>query len=484
MRARKDRSVKTHREIIRKIRELHQRGEPLNIHAVKRLHPDLLRRVYSVRPFWGWAQAVRAAGLDYRHIRIQLLETVPCQLCGKEFRNLTFHLPVHEVSTDEYKLSFPDEYLHSESLRSERSDSLLSRNPLMEHWEPLWSEEYILERIHEYFRRGIPVNDGFMHARDRAFEGIATKYFGSWDNALRKAGLNPEAIRLQDPRILYDRKDVIRELRKRYRSGKPLNHAAVHSEDARLCNAARRKFGSYSAALAACGMDPSKVRLLHEPYTETDRMNLLEAIRKTAAMPEGRRRAVAICTLRMKYQKTLKRLLPSWRGAAEAAGVKYRAIDLRDHRDFSTQEKVIRALKDRLNAGKSLISYHLKDDDRRLYKAVLEHFPNYYDCYPFLGLHPSSVRGQRRYASAEEVITEIRRRCDLGLGTRVVDLVFGPKRTRDNPLLKSAVHFFGRWSTALNFANVPPEKKRPKNSPSSTTILKTLREKRRRHGPK
>ncbi|MCI0619330.1 hypothetical protein L0244_40695, partial [bacterium] len=78
----------------------------------------------------------------------------------------------------------------------------------------------------------------------------------------------------------------------------------------------------------------------------------------------------------------------------------------------------------------------------------------------------------------DAVIAELRRRLELGLGMRVVDLVFGRRRTRDNPLLKSAIHFFGSWSAALNFANIPSEKKRPKNSPSSTAILKRMREKR------
>ncbi|MCI0446322.1 hypothetical protein L0152_24305, partial [bacterium] len=335
----------------------------------------------------------------------------------------------------------------------------------------------------EYYRRGIPVNDGYMHAKDRAFEGVATKYFGSWDNALTKAGLNPEEIRKQDLRIFYERKDVIRELRKRYRSGKPVNHAAVKSEDIRLCNAASRRFGTYSRALLAAGIDPSNVRVQHERYTKADKMNLLKAIRKTALTPEGEKRIAAIRRLQKKYEKMQRRIFPSWRAAAEAAGVESRFISLHaDHRDFSTQEKVIRNLKKRVKEGKSLVAYFLKDDDRPLYKAVRHYFPNYYDCYAFLGLDPSEVCGQRRYRSADAVIAAMKRRGDLGLGLRVVDLAFGPKRHRDHPLLSSAFHFFGSWAAALNFANIDPAKKRPPNSPSSSTIIKQLKERRRRAG--
>lgn len=473
------------RSIILAIRRLHRVGEPLNIHAAKRLHPDLLRRVYSVRPFWGWACAIAAAGFDYKQIHTHLRETVTCQICGREFSSLTFHLPHHEMSTEEYRESFPGEYLLSEALRAKRSDALLSRNRLLKHWEHLWSPEYILDRIHELFRRGVPMNDGFMHAKDRAFEAVAAKYFGSWDEALRKAGLDPKDFRRHEPRISYHREDVLRELRKRYRSGLPVNHAAVHSEDLRLCNAARRRFGSYSAALAAAGIDPMKVRMTRKPYSEFDRKNLLSAIRTTASIPEGEKKAAAIRNLRTKYEKMLKRLFQSsWVLAARAAGISYRAIHPRDHRDFSSRDMIIRALKKRLRAGKSLVSFILRDDDRRLHQEVKRHFPTYYDCYSVLGLDASGVRGQRRYATADSVIEGLRRRCDMGLGTRVVDLVFAAKPTRDNPLLKSAVHFFGSWSAALNFANIPLEKKRPKNSHSATTILRRMREKRNRRPQK
>ncbi len=40
-------------QIIRKIQQLHRRGEPLNISAVKRSHPELIRAVYNAKPFRG-----------------------------------------------------------------------------------------------------------------------------------------------------------------------------------------------------------------------------------------------------------------------------------------------------------------------------------------------------------------------------------------------------------------------------------------------
>jgi hypothetical protein len=70
------------RAILNKIKELYHRREPLNIAAVKRRRPKLLSRVYSIRPFWGWKRALQDAGIDYSWIKVELLDTVRCQICG------------------------------------------------------------------------------------------------------------------------------------------------------------------------------------------------------------------------------------------------------------------------------------------------------------------------------------------------------------------------------------------------------------------
>jgi hypothetical protein len=45
-----------------RIRQLHARGEPLNISAVCRTHPELLQAVFEIKPFLGWLGAIRALG--------------------------------------------------------------------------------------------------------------------------------------------------------------------------------------------------------------------------------------------------------------------------------------------------------------------------------------------------------------------------------------------------------------------------------------
>lgn len=50
-------------KIIRKIRSLYVKREPLNASAAKRNHPELLKAVYGIRRFWGWEQALEDVGM-------------------------------------------------------------------------------------------------------------------------------------------------------------------------------------------------------------------------------------------------------------------------------------------------------------------------------------------------------------------------------------------------------------------------------------
>ena len=133
--------TKPHRDVVRKVCLLHRQGVPLNITAVKRDHPELIERVYSIKPFWGWRRALNTAGIDYAHIRVRLEEAVVCLLCGRWFRNLGSHLhAIHETTADEYRDEFPDAEVMCEAMRADLRFYRYSEIKLrMPHWEPIWS---------------------------------------------------------------------------------------------------------------------------------------------------------------------------------------------------------------------------------------------------------------------------------------------------------------------------------------------------------
>lgn len=131
------------RAIICEIQRLRARPLPLNISAVKRSHPQLIERVYAVRPFWGWKRALEDAGLDYEKINIELRDYVECQICGRDFGALNFHLMIqHETSPEDYRLEYPEAEFVCDSVRA-RMSKLTSRpdKDTPRHWEAIWTPE-------------------------------------------------------------------------------------------------------------------------------------------------------------------------------------------------------------------------------------------------------------------------------------------------------------------------------------------------------
>jgi hypothetical protein len=76
--------------------------------------------------------------------------------------------------------------------------------------------------------------------------------FGSWCNALVAAGINPESI-CRDPQ--WDRSKIIEAILLRVVRGEALGSTTVRPRT--LKSAAVREFGSWSAALAAAGLEPA-----------------------------------------------------------------------------------------------------------------------------------------------------------------------------------------------------------------------------------
>jgi len=77
-------------------------------------------------------------------------------------------------------------------------------------------------------------------------------HFGSWCNALVAAGINPESI-CRDPQ--WDRNSIIEAILLRVLRSEALGSTKVRPYT--LKSSAVREFGSWSAALAAAGLEPA-----------------------------------------------------------------------------------------------------------------------------------------------------------------------------------------------------------------------------------
>jgi len=220
-------------------------GRPLNISSVKSEFPQLLEQAFLIRPFLGWAEAVRLSGFSYSvhpHEHIDFLE---CPICGLEFKNLATHMRrAHEMDSEDYcgeKVS--------EKTVIARVGDLRESVTALSHWEAAWSREYVID----YFVRYYSKPDS--QKRSYSFQTALIRYCGGTEELCREIGLYDANVKGD---IFQSREAVIAGIQERNRRGLALNRRAIQRRGIRqfgLCENAVRIFGDWPTAVRAAGID-------------------------------------------------------------------------------------------------------------------------------------------------------------------------------------------------------------------------------------
>lgn len=356
-------------QIIAKIRRLFLRREPLNLSAVKRRHPELVERVYALRPFWGWKQALEEAGVDYSNVNVELQDHCTCLICGAEAAILTSHLRgSHGLTPVEYRAEFPGAEIMAETIRAAR----MRAKAAVPHWEPVWSLEYVLDRLWVFHQRGWSLNNIEIQRRERSMFSFIAHQGLRWDEVLRSLGFDPAAIRKVTVGAHLSKQDVIRRLKGRFRKGLSLAQSRLVHEDLQLLNAARRRFGTYENALLAAGIDPGVVRR-RIPRVTQHHLDELKAEMQRVASLHGHERARAALHLKKRYTGLVFNRLENWRLACKRFRIRFE--DLATH-PYASRQHVIEALR-RLPVSPRPSLYSLFRTDRSLGTAVYKFFKSW-----------------------------------------------------------------------------------------------------------
>ncbi len=234
------------------IRFLDAVGEPLYATRIEKEHPDLYRAAHAVAGCW--RRALLAAGLRPEAHRkpskwslVRAREWVRTRRAAGQA--ITFGAVPPGLLTrvrHDTKMGWAT-FVESLGLRYPGLRKRLD-----------WTREAVVAAIRERRRKGLALNREAVSADGQGVIHQARKYFGSWDGALRAAGIAPERVRRKRT---WAREDVISAIRARRAAGRPMRHADAYAEEPRLVKAAQRVFsGGWARALAAAGLDPSLAR--------------------------------------------------------------------------------------------------------------------------------------------------------------------------------------------------------------------------------
>jgi len=254
------------------------------------------------------------------------------------------------------------------------------------HDQIQWTEERVLRRIYERQRTGRAMNYISVHREDLRLLSAARRLFGSWTEALEAAGIN-QPTTSRRPSV-HTREAIIACLRKNAAAGLPIT---THHPLLLGCwQAAQRRFGSWSAALEAAGVEPAAAGRRVAAYT---RECVISRLREHAAAGQP----IVIKHPRLSgYVKAARRLFGSWASALKAAGIPTpeRAI-----KRVHTRESIITRLRAHAGAGQPVLTKH--PGLGGCGSAALRLFGSWASALKAAGLPPSVRRRPRRTTRPE-----------------------------------------------------------------------------------
>lgn len=258
----------------------------------------------------------------------------------------------------------------------------------------LEAPDQVLRAILRRETEGLPLNHAAVLCEDRALYNAMRRFFGTWDMALRAAGLDPKRVRRHRR---WDRQAVVRRIRQRAAEGLPLYMGIVERTECTLPSAALRWFGSWSQALEAAGIDPGVWAKRVPKWTP---QGVVKAIRTMHA----RRAAVGHTALkRNSITRAGIQFFGNWDAALHAAGLDPRMF--RDRRTPWKPDEVLDEIRRKARAGEPLNAKNVSPYSLRRRGRVF--FGSWDAALTVAGLDPAKVRkntnrGNRRIAPTQD----------------------------------------------------------------------------------
>ena len=237
--------------VLKAILKREQDGLALNSTAVLRQDRVLYNAIR--REFSSWDQAMRAAGIDPEGIR--------------NHRRWSRQAVVNRIR----QLARQGKDLNSHAIQRSEATLISAASRLFLSWDealecagidpeawrmrvPTWTRERVIEAIQTIHGSGGNVSHTVLKRNSVTHAGCLL--FGSWDDALRAAGLVPEQNRIR--RRPWTPDEVVQEIQRKSQAGEPLNARDVSPHSLR--SRGTEFFGSWDAALTAAGLDSARIR--------------------------------------------------------------------------------------------------------------------------------------------------------------------------------------------------------------------------------
>ena len=218
-----------------------------------------------------------------------------------------------------------------------------------------WSPDRVIERIQDAYIKRAPLSSG---RQDAKLVSAATRYFGSWHDALVAASVLRRDAKTQLKRR-WTKECVVQAVRERHECE---HDGGVWQEDRRLTSVANQSFGGWHSALRAAGLKPQ--------YQKWTKKKIVDCIRDLNQRRQGLKN---IWNEGGPLGCAAKYHFGGWHDALIAAGVMMEA-DRPEPRQQWPSQRVIDEIRSLEQQGESLSS--VVSHSRQLVLAAKRYFGN------------------------------------------------------------------------------------------------------------
>ena len=129
-----------------------------------------------------------------------------------------------------------------------------------------WTEDRIISEIKSIASRGESLAYSYVELHYGSLTSAASKRFGNWEQAVKKAGFNYDSYRKQHKR--YTKEDLLNFLASLRTKDIPLDWSTVRDTNGSIAMAIIKRFGTYEKGIEAMGLDYQDIRRdgLRESY--------------------------------------------------------------------------------------------------------------------------------------------------------------------------------------------------------------------------
>lgn len=187
-----------------------------------------------------------------------------------------------------------------------------------------WSKQSIADEIVRMHSGGEDLNYANIAKNQVALLRAATRYFGSWRDAVEYAGLSYEDVRKYKT---WTKDRILERIRELHKEGRDLSWRHVSTQiDPQLAAAAtkRKHFGSWRNAIQAAGLKYGDIRR----YREWDEQAVIDRVRQLHEQGKDLN-AKSMEEIDITLITAARRRFESWDRALTAAGLDYKKIVLR-----------------------------------------------------------------------------------------------------------------------------------------------------------